>query len=207
VCVCVCEVVCVCGKFGTLSSKFELCCLSAFVENMFVFMSCQRREFSHTFSSNYCVYSAKWAKIPSDTDILLVHGPPFGIHDLCTSGKRAGCPDLRREIEERIRPKVCVCVSICVCWLVGWLVDWLCLVALVGWLVGWLVCVGWLVGWLVGFNSHYKKVVVFGHIHEAAGYSKAECENGDEIVYINASSCALSFQVDNHPVVFDILKP
>jgi Icc-related predicted phosphoesterase len=50
--------------------------------------------------------AATWRKIPAETDVLLTHGPPVGHGDLCSSGNRAGCVDLLREIETRVRPIV-----------------------------------------------------------------------------------------------------
>lgn len=47
----------------------------------------------------------KWKKIPTDTDILITHGPPYKILDKCADGFNAGCEDLLREIKERIKPK------------------------------------------------------------------------------------------------------
>merc|ERR1711904_461224 len=42
-------------------------------------------------------------------DVLLVHGPPVGRGDLCMPhGNRAGCVDLLHEIQQRVRPKLCV---------------------------------------------------------------------------------------------------
>lgn len=46
-----------------------------------------------------------WKKIPEGIDILITHGPPIGHGDLCSSHLRAGCVDLLREIQERVRPK------------------------------------------------------------------------------------------------------
>ena len=46
-----------------------------------------------------------WRSIPTDTDVLATHGPPLGHGDLCSSGDRAGCVDLLREITDRIRPQ------------------------------------------------------------------------------------------------------
>ena len=45
-----------------------------------------------------------WKKIPSDTDILLTHGPPIGHGDLCTNGKREGCVDLLANVTDRVKP-------------------------------------------------------------------------------------------------------
>lgn len=46
-----------------------------------------------------------WKKIPDNVDILITHGPPLGHGDTCTSGERAGCYDLLKEIQQRIKPK------------------------------------------------------------------------------------------------------
>lgn len=49
----------------------------------------------------------KWQMIPEDTDVLITHGPPFGIMDETIHEKgNFGCKDLRNEIFNRIRPKV-----------------------------------------------------------------------------------------------------
>lgn len=44
----------------------------------------------------------KWAKIPQDVDILLTHGPPFGILDKVNqkgSESHEGCEELRKRVE------------------------------------------------------------------------------------------------------------
>lgn len=48
--------------------------------------------------------AAKWAQIPTGTDVLLTHGPALGILDECPDGRRVGCADLAVAIEERIQP-------------------------------------------------------------------------------------------------------
>ena len=48
---------------------------------------------------------ALWQKIPEDTDVLLTHGPPIGHGDLCFGNHRAGCVDLLRHVNRRIRPQ------------------------------------------------------------------------------------------------------
>lgn len=45
-----------------------------------------------------------WEMIPSNTDILITHGPPKGILDRTVLGSRVGCVDLA-EIVAQIRPK------------------------------------------------------------------------------------------------------
>lgn len=66
-------------------------------------------EFGHgwAFNQNSAEAKQRWAKIPLDTDILVVHGPPQGTGDLCPNGYQ-GCPDL----EDRLRivkPRLVVC--------------------------------------------------------------------------------------------------
>lgn len=52
-----------------------------------------------------------WSRIPDDTDILLVHGPPFGYGDAVSSRqgevRRTGCPHLLERIQA-IAPKLVV---------------------------------------------------------------------------------------------------
>ncbi|WMP16744.1 metallophosphatase domain-containing protein [Thiothrix lacustris] len=49
-----------------------------------------------------------WDRIPAETDVLITHGPAFGILDWCTHGARVGCEDLL-EIIQRIQPKIHAC--------------------------------------------------------------------------------------------------
>ena len=46
------------------------------------------------------------AKIPADTEILLSHGPPYGILDLTKGGVKAGCHGLLKRVSE-VKPLVC----------------------------------------------------------------------------------------------------
>jgi 3',5'-cyclic AMP phosphodiesterase CpdA len=48
---------------------------------------------------------AAWARIPTGVDVLVTHGPPMGIRDLCPDGQRAGCADLRAAVF-RARPRL-----------------------------------------------------------------------------------------------------
>lgn len=41
----------------------------------------------------------RWKLVPDDTDILITHGPPRQILDLCASGSHEGCDDLRERVE------------------------------------------------------------------------------------------------------------
>jgi Icc-related predicted phosphoesterase len=49
--------------------------------------------------------AAKWALIPADTDVLITHGPPYGILDKTSRQEPVGCMDLLDAIE-RIRPRL-----------------------------------------------------------------------------------------------------
>jgi Icc-related predicted phosphoesterase len=49
-----------------------------------------------------------WDMIPENTDILMTHGPAYGILDATTRGEKVGCRDLREAIE-RVQPKLFVC--------------------------------------------------------------------------------------------------
>lgn len=50
----------------------------------------------------------KWDMIPDDTDVLITHGPAFGMLDWVMSGQRVGCEDLFERIM-KIKPKIHVC--------------------------------------------------------------------------------------------------
>lgn len=45
----------------------------------------------------------KWANIPSDTDLLVTHGPPHGILDRTLRDADVGCEELRKALP-RVRP-------------------------------------------------------------------------------------------------------
>ncbi|PVD25769.1 hypothetical protein C0Q70_13429 [Pomacea canaliculata] len=47
----------------------------------------------------------KWNMIPSQTDIVMTHGPPLGHGDLCLGGLRAGCAELLKTIQVRVKPR------------------------------------------------------------------------------------------------------
>lgn len=49
-----------------------------------------------------------WDLIPSDTDILVTHGPVWGILDETTSGLKVGCQDLLDRVRA-IQPKYHIC--------------------------------------------------------------------------------------------------
>lgn len=48
----------------------------------------------------------KWKLIPDDTDILITHGPPYGILDKTDQGEHVGCPRLREHVIGRVKPKL-----------------------------------------------------------------------------------------------------
>jgi predicted phosphohydrolase len=47
----------------------------------------------------------KWALIPDALDLLITHGPPFGVLDRNPAGESCGCEELRPAVE-RVRPRV-----------------------------------------------------------------------------------------------------
>lgn len=47
-----------------------------------------------------------WDLIPSTTDVLITHGPPYGILDKTVRGERAGCADLLDAVVNKIKPKI-----------------------------------------------------------------------------------------------------
>ena len=49
-----------------------------------------------------------WNMIPVGTDVLITHGPAFGLHDIVVNGTNTGCKDLLQRIME-VKPKVHVC--------------------------------------------------------------------------------------------------
>ena len=46
-----------------------------------------------------------WKLIPKETDILITHGPPFGILDRTISNYNAGCEMLLKKVNQ-IKPKL-----------------------------------------------------------------------------------------------------
>ena|SRR3990167_1898035 len=48
----------------------------------------------------------KWATIPSETSVLVTHGPPLNILDKCPSGERVGCYDLLQRVKELKQLKI-----------------------------------------------------------------------------------------------------
>jgi Icc-related predicted phosphoesterase len=50
----------------------------------------------------------KWDLISNDVDVLITHGPAFGLLDKIDSGENTGCENLLTKIEE-IKPKVHIC--------------------------------------------------------------------------------------------------
>ena len=50
----------------------------------------------------------KWFSIPGNTDILITHGPAYGMLDWVPSGQQVGCQDLFHRVME-IQPKIHVC--------------------------------------------------------------------------------------------------
>lgn len=49
-----------------------------------------------------------WNKIPEGTDIIMTHGPAYGMLDTVINGNHVGCVDLWKRIEV-LKPKVHIC--------------------------------------------------------------------------------------------------
>jgi Icc-related predicted phosphoesterase len=47
-----------------------------------------------------------WELIPTDTDILITHGPPYGILDETARGELVGCTDLLEVVQQRVKPRL-----------------------------------------------------------------------------------------------------
>jgi Icc-related predicted phosphoesterase len=67
----------------------------------------QLRFFDWAFNLDEPELEKKWALIPDDADVLLLHGPPLGVGDEGVRGHPLGSPSLRARIEE-IKPKLVV---------------------------------------------------------------------------------------------------
>lgn len=48
---------------------------------------------------------AVWSKIPNDIDVLVTHGPPFGVLDRTYDGTWVGCEEMRTALD-RARPRL-----------------------------------------------------------------------------------------------------
>lgn len=74
----------------------------------------QPRFFDWAFNADEDVLEKKWAAIPDDTDILVLHGPPYGFGDLAPAYtgvrnemERTGSPSLIKRIRE-IKPQLAI---------------------------------------------------------------------------------------------------
>jgi len=48
-----------------------------------------------------------WEKIPVDAQIILTHGPPYGMRDVAqNNGQHVGCPDLQRKLNYVVQPQI-----------------------------------------------------------------------------------------------------
>ncbi len=65
----------------------------------------QPRFFDWAFNLDRPELKTVWAKIPSDTDILITHGPPYGILDVNNERHHCGCHELAERLKT-VRPKL-----------------------------------------------------------------------------------------------------
>jgi predicted phosphohydrolase len=92
---------------ATLSQATLLCDEAAIVEGIRFYGSPWQPEFMD-WAFNLprgAQLAEKWALIPDDTDVLVTHGPPFGIGDRTWSGSHVGCEDLLRRVRQ-VRPRL-----------------------------------------------------------------------------------------------------
>lgn len=59
---------------------------------------------SWAFMESESELEQRWKNIPDNTNILIVHGPPFGYGDMTERGERVGSESLTERIQQ-IRPK------------------------------------------------------------------------------------------------------
>jgi len=70
--------------------------------------------FDWAFMLERDVIQTKWNKIPSNTDVLITHGPPYGYLDTVFNPRTSeydehvGCKELTKAIE-KVKPKVHIC--------------------------------------------------------------------------------------------------
>lgn len=70
-------------------------------ENLNIFGSAYQPEFcSWAFNlPRGGALKEKWSQIPENTNILITHGPPYEILDMCPDGRFVGCVDLMNRID------------------------------------------------------------------------------------------------------------
>ncbi len=63
------------------------------------------RFFDWAFNADDEVLYDTWSKIPEDIDLLVTHGPPYGVLDITAEGDAVGCKILANEVMYRVKPK------------------------------------------------------------------------------------------------------
>lgn len=58
------------------------------------------------FMKDRDIIHSKWDQIPTDTDVLITHGPPLGRGDKAIGNIRAGCFNLLQQVQHRVKPRV-----------------------------------------------------------------------------------------------------
>jgi len=66
----------------------------------------QKIFYNWAFNRAEDVLEKYWQIIPNDTDVLITHSPPFMIGDYVWRSGNQGSPSLRKEVLERIKPKI-----------------------------------------------------------------------------------------------------
>jgi len=87
---------------------YYLCDSSVVIEGLKFYGSPWQPEFydwAFNLPRNGIELEQKWNQIPMDTDVLITHGPPFGIMDVTPSGQRVGC-ELLYWSTFKVKPKI-----------------------------------------------------------------------------------------------------
>jgi Icc-related predicted phosphoesterase len=67
----------------------------------------QLRFFDWAFNLDELDLNRRWQIIPDDTDIIVLHGPPYGFGDLTNNKEHVGSPSLTEKIK-RVKPKLVI---------------------------------------------------------------------------------------------------
>jgi len=66
----------------------------------------QPRFFDWAFNLDDDELKRKWSRIPAGIDVLITHGPPYGILDNTIDHRNVGCRHLLNEVVDRVKPRI-----------------------------------------------------------------------------------------------------
>ncbi len=79
------------------------------IEGISFYGSPWQPEFSHGWAFTLAAEGElrnKWRSIPSNTHVLITHGPPAGILDFIIDGRHVGSTSILAEINQRVKPQL-----------------------------------------------------------------------------------------------------